>query len=162
MGRGPVVVVVAVAVGDRLTVAPGGAAGPHQPGSPYVMTVWLGVIGPTATLAWSMLARCATGGGGEIDAYDFARTLGVGHTGCRSSVLNRTLTRMVGFRAATWDGEGGVLRVRTGLGDVPPRLIAGLSVTARMAHTRLSEAASSGRADEIVAELSTGHGLGVA
>ena len=156
MGRGPEVV-----VGDRLTVAPGGAAGPHRPGSPYVM-VWLGVLGPTATFAWSMLARSATVGGGEIDAYDFARTLGVGHTGCRSSVLNRTLTRMVGFRTATWDGEGGVLRVRTGLGDVPPRLIAGLSVTARMAHMRLSEAATSGRADELVAELSTGHGLGVA
>jgi hypothetical protein len=107
----------------------------HRPGSPYIEAVWLGILGPSTTLAWSRLSRIATAQPGTaVDITDLAISLGLSaHLG-RNSAMTRTLSRMVMFGAATHSGD--TLAVRRVLPDVPERMAARLSYTARLAHRR--------------------------
>ena len=107
----------------------------HRPGSPYIEAVWLGILGPSTTLAWSRLSRIATAQpGAAVDISDLSISLGLSaHLG-RNAPITRTLSRMVMFGAATRSGD--TLAVRRVLPDVPERMAARLSYTARLAHRR--------------------------
>jgi hypothetical protein len=67
---------VALPTPERIVVLewPGvGGPGAHRPGSPYVHAVWLGVLGPSATLAWERLARQAGAApGSEVGCANLA------------------------------------------------------------------------------------------
>ena len=119
-----------VAWADPLTEVRG-----HKPGSPYVEAVWLGVLGPSTTLCWQRLSRLATAlPASAVDAADLAVSLGLGESLGRNAPISRTLGRMVAFGAAERDGD--TLAVRRALPDVPARMTARLSRTARLAHQR--------------------------
>jgi hypothetical protein len=115
----------------------------HYPGSPYVELVWLGILGPSTTLAWQRLARqVAVGGPSTIDTADLAVSLGLGGDLGRNAMMSRTLARLVAFDAAHRDGD--VLAVRVALPDLPERRLGRLSRSARLAHGRFSHVASTG------------------
>jgi hypothetical protein len=97
--------------------------------------VWLGILGPSTTLCWSRVSRIATAQPGTaVDITDLATSLGLSaHLG-RNAAMTRTLSRMVMFGAATRVGD--TLAVRRALPDVPERMAARLSYTARLAHRR--------------------------
>lgn len=123
---------------ERLTVAPLATMnGRHAPDSAYVVC-WLGVLGPTATLAWTMLAQYANAGGGTLDVDDLARTLGVGHKHGTNSPMSRALTRLRQFQVASYDEATGTFKVRTALPDVPQRFVPRMSRTALACHHRLT------------------------
>lgn len=107
----------------------------HRPGSPYIEAVWLGILGPSTTLAWSRLSRIATAQpGAAVDITDLSISLGLSaHLG-RNAPITRTLSRMVMFGAATRSGD--TLAVRRALPDVPERMASRLSYTAQLAHRR--------------------------
>ena len=108
----------------------------HRPGSPYVHAVWLGALGPSATLAWERLARqTAAAPGSEVDCADLARSLGLGDGLGHNGPLSRSLARMVAFGVATRPSEG-VLAVRRALPDASARQLARLSRSANLAHQR--------------------------
>jgi hypothetical protein len=105
----------------------------HKPGSPYVEACWLGVLGPSTTLAWQRLARLATARPATaIDTADLAASLGLGDGLGRNAAISRTLGRMVAFGAAVRSDD--TLAVRRALPDVPERMVHRLSLTARLAH----------------------------
>lgn len=108
----------------------------HRPGSAYVEAVWLGVLGPSATWAWTRLARLAsTRPGVTIDSADLATSLGLGEGLGPNAAISRTLGRLVAFDAAQRAGE--VIAPRVALGDLPARHVARLSASARLGHERL-------------------------
>ena len=110
----------------------------HRPGSPYVETVWLGVLGPSATWAWQRLARIAsTRPGATINSTDLATSLGLGQSLGPNAAISRTLSRLVAFDAAQRSAE--VIAVRVALPDLPARRAARLSPSARVAHERLGQ-----------------------
>jgi hypothetical protein len=105
----------------------------HRPGSPYVHGTWLGILGPSTTLAWERLGRIATARPSTpVDTVDLAVSLGLGHNLGRNAAISRTLNRMVAFGAAHRDAE--TLAVRRALPDVPDRMLGRLSETARLTH----------------------------
>jgi hypothetical protein len=109
----------------------------HRPGSPYVEGVWLGILGPSATWAWTRLARLAsTRPGVTIDSTDLATSLGLGDSLGANSAISRTLGRLVAFDAAQRGAD--IIAVRVALPDLPARRTARLSPSARLAHQRLS------------------------
>lgn len=129
---------VALATPERIVVVewPQVARDGHRPGSPYVHAVWLGVLGPSATLAWERLSRqVAAAPGAEVDCADLARSLGLGDGLGHNAPLSRSLARMVAFKAAARPSEG-VLAVRLALPDASPRQLARLSRSANLAHQR--------------------------
>jgi hypothetical protein len=94
---------------------------------------WLGVLGPSTTLAWQRLARLATARPATaIDTADLAASLGLGDGLGRSAAISRTLGRMVAFGAAMRSED--TLAVRRALPDLPERMVHRLSHTARLAH----------------------------
>lgn len=107
----------------------------HRPGSPYIEAVWLGILGPSTTLCWSRVSRIANAQPGTaVDITDLALSLGLSpHLG-RNAPITRTLGRMVMFGAAIRSGD--TIAVRRALPDVPERMAARLSYTARLAHRR--------------------------
>ena len=124
--------VTVVAWPDPLTEAHG-----HRPGSAYVEAVWLGVLGPSATWAWSRLARIAsTRPGVTIDSTDLATSLGLGENLAANAAISRTLGRLVAFDAAQRGAD--IIAVRVALADLPARRLSRLSPSARLAHDRLS------------------------
>lgn len=119
-----------VAWQDPLTESRG-----HKPGSPYVETVWLGVLGPSTTLCWSRLSRIATARPGSVvDTTDLGISLGLSGNLGRSAPITRTLERMIMFGAAARSGD--TLAIRRALPDVSERMASRLSYTARVAHRR--------------------------
>lgn len=121
-----------VAWADTLVEAHG-----HRPGAPYVEAVWLGVLGPSATWAWTRLARiAATRPGVTIDSTDLATSLGIGKSLGANSAISRTLGRLVAFDAAQRGAD--IIAVRTALPDLPALRTARLSSSARLAHERLA------------------------
>ena len=107
----------------------------HRPGSPYLEAVWLGILGPSTTLCWSRISRIANARPNTaIDITDLAVSLGLSGQLGRNAPITRTLSRMVMFGAATRSGD--TLAVRRALPDVPERMAARLSPTARLAHQR--------------------------
>ena len=108
----------------------------HRPGAPYVEGVWLGILGPSATWAWTRLARiAATRPGVTIDSTDLATSLGLGESLGANSAISRTLGRLVAFDAAQRGAD--IIAVRVALPDLPARRTARLSPSARLAHERL-------------------------
>ena len=108
----------------------------HRPGSPYVEGVWLGILGPSATWAWTRLARLAsTRPGVTIDSTDLASSLGLGESLGASAAISRTLGRLVAFDVAQRRAD--IIAVRVALPDLPARRAARLSPSARLAHERL-------------------------
>ena len=130
---------VALPTPERIVVVewPGiGGPGAHRPGSPYVQAVWLGVLGPSATLAWERLARQAGAApGSEVGCADLARSLGLGDSLGHNAPLSRSLARLVAFGAASRPSPG-TLAVRLALPDVSVRQLARLSRSANLAHQR--------------------------
>jgi hypothetical protein len=119
-----------VAWPDRIVEARG-----HKPGSTYVETVWLGVLGPSTTLCWSRLSRIATVRPSTVvDTTDLAVSLGLSAQLGRNAPITRTLSRMVMFGAAVRSGD--TLAIRRALPDVPPRMASRLSYSAQLAHRR--------------------------
>ncbi len=109
----------------------------HQPGSPYVEQVWLGVLGPSATWAWQRLARIASARpGATVDSTDLATSLGLGDSLSSNAAISRTLARLVAFNAAQRRLD--LIAVRVALPDLPARRAARLSPSARLAHERLA------------------------
>lgn len=107
----------------------------HRPGSPYVELVWLGVLGPSTTLAWQRLARQVTiAGPGMVDVADLSLSLGLGDNLGRNATVSRTLARLTAFGAGRRCGD--TLAVRLALPDVPQRSLARLSASALAAHAR--------------------------
>jgi hypothetical protein len=113
----------------------------HRPGSPYVELVWLGVLGPSATLAWQRLARQAAAVPyGSLDVRDLSVSLGLGASLGRNAAVSRTLARLVAFDAARRHGD--TLAVRLALPDLSERRLSRLSRSARLAHDRFGHGAS--------------------
>lgn len=125
----------------------------HKPGSAYVETVWLGVLGPSTTLCWSRLSRIASVRPGTVvDTTDLAVSLGLSAQLGRNTPITRTLSRMVMFGAAVRSGD--TLAVRRALPDVPPRTASRLSYTAQLAHRRWASIGTSDAAEQrVTAEL---------
>lgn len=108
----------------------------YPPGSPYIDLVWLGILGPSATWAWTYLARIvATKSAAVVDLDDFAATLGIARGGRRMSITH-TLDRLVRFGAAR--RVDNILAVRRRLPAVPDHQLHRLSATARTAHQRVT------------------------
>ena len=108
----------------------------HRPGSAYVEAVWLGVLGPSATWAWTRLARIAkTRPGLTIDSVDLATSLGLGDRLGANAAISRTLGRLVAFDAAQRGTD--IIAVRVALPDLPARRTVRLSRSAYLAHERL-------------------------
>ena len=133
---------VALPTPERIVVVewPGtGVPGAHRPGTPYVHAVWLGVLGPSATLAWERLARqAAAAPGSEVGCADLARSFGLGDSLGHNAPLSRSLARLVAFGAASRPSQGS-LAVRLGLPDVSARQLARLSRSANIAHQRWAQ-----------------------
>lgn len=91
-------------------------SGEFDPAGSYVETYWLPVLGPSATLALrritQSLADCA-GSGAWLPVEPLARSLGLGSSAARNSIVRRAIGRIVDFRLAEIDHERGVLAVRT-------------------------------------------------
>lgn len=131
-----------VAWPDRIVEARG-----HKPGSAYVETVWLGILGPSTTLCWSRLSRIATVRPGTVvDTTDLAVSLGLSAQLGRNAPITRTLGRMIMFGAAERSGD--TLAIRRALPDVPPRMASRLSYTAQLAHRRWASVGLSDTANE--------------
>lgn len=110
----------------------------HRPGSPYVETVWLAIIGPASAWGWQRLARIAAASKTTvtIDAAELAAGLGLGTSLGRNAPLSRTLARLEAF--GTLQRSGDSLGVRLALPDVPEQRVAKLCPTAQLAHQRLA------------------------
>ena len=105
----------------------------HRPGTPYIHGTWLGILGPTTTLAWERLSRIATASPNTpVDTVDLAVSLGLGENLGRNAAISRTLNRMVAFGAAIRSED--TIAVRRALPDVPERMLSRLSYTARLTH----------------------------
>jgi hypothetical protein len=121
------------------------------PRSMYVEMVWTGVLGPTATLLYRRLGSWAefNHDGTNVDLTDMAVSLGLGEGLGKSSLMARSLGRLVHFGAARWAGAA-ELQVRQALPPIPLRLASRLSYTARRLHeeyTRHANGAQSGRSE---------------
>jgi len=120
----------------------------HRPGSPYVEAVWLGVLGPSTTLAWARLARvAATVERASVDVTDLSVSLGLGESLGRNATITRTLNRMASFGAAHRTGD--TLAVRLALPDLPERAVGRLSLSARLAHEHLAHQRRTPTADAV-------------
>ena len=123
----------------------------HRPGSPYIELVWLGILGPSATLAWQRLARQAAAvPSSKLDVVDLSVSLGLGTGLGRNSIVSRTLTRLVAFDVAQRCGD--TLAVRLALPDLPQRRLTRLSNSARLAHDRFARGLSSAEAATAVGQ----------
>jgi hypothetical protein len=110
----------------------------HRPDSPYIEAVWLGVLGPSTTLAWRRRARLATARPGTVvGTAELAQSLGLSQGLERNAPISRTVARMESFGAAARSGR--TLPVRTALPDVAPGHRQRLSVPAQLAHGLLGQ-----------------------
>jgi len=78
-----------------------------DPRSRYVERFWLGTLGPSTVLLVRLGADLldAAGEQVEVDLYEIAARLGIGHRGGRNSPLRRTLNRACRFGAARFVGR---------------------------------------------------------
>jgi len=105
--------------------------------SPYVEGLWLSVLGPSATWALRRLSALAAARpeGVEVDLAEFGRSLGLGSGSGRSSVISRSIERLVTFGVAAWDGDA--LLVRQAVPPLSPRQLSRLSPALVGLHRRL-------------------------
>lgn len=90
-------------------------SGEFDPAGSYVEIYWLPVLGPSATWALRRITRSLADSGGSgvsLPVEPLARSLGLGSSAARNSVVRRTIGRIVDFRLAEIDHERGVLAVR--------------------------------------------------
>ena len=73
----------------------------------------------------------------QLDAEEFAASLGVGHRGGVNSHLVRPFTRLDRFSIAAWDPEAGTLAVPTQLRPVPDRWLRRLPESTRAVHASM-------------------------
>ncbi len=128
-----------VAWDDPLVEAHG--FGPH---SAYTETVWLSVLGPTASWLYRKVAVLLELGldGIEIDLADLALGLGLGAGTGRKSMISKALSRLVGFDVARWRPDG-AFAVRRALAPITEHRAARLPASVRRfheQHTRLRRA----------------------
>ena len=102
--------------------------------SRYVETFWLPILGPSATWALRRLARIAVTNDMTISVAELARALGLGSGIGRNSMIARTLSRLVMFGMARWDGQA--LAVRQAAAPLPARHLDRLTPSLRRAHER--------------------------
>ena len=100
--------------------------------SRYVETFWLPILGPSATWALRRLARIAATNDMTISVTELARALGLGTGTGRTSMIARTLSRLVMFGMARWDGQA--LAVRQAAAPLSARHLARLSPSLQRAH----------------------------
>jgi hypothetical protein len=103
----------------------------------YVELCWLPVIGPSTTwllrrLGWWVEA-CPEGV--TVQLAELAGWLGIGSNVGSSSMVQRSLRRLVRFGLASW--HGGRLKVRTVVPPLSERHLQRLSPSLRDAHDRL-------------------------
>ncbi|MEW6474299.1 MAG: hypothetical protein AB1679_18765 [Actinomycetota bacterium] len=102
------------------------------------------MIGPTA--AWTLRRLAAVVAerpeGVWVDLPDLAQSLGVGRSTSRSSVLSRTIDRLVSFRLASWDGD--VLRIRQTVPPLTARQASRLTPPLTRLHERVVQAGRDG------------------
>lgn len=103
---------------------------------PYLESVWLPVVGPSA--AWGL--RCLNGwaavqpDGVDVDLAELGEALGLtGQPSAKTAPLQRTLLRLVRFGLAEWSGT---LRVRSVLPPVSQRHLQRLSPRIQQSHDR--------------------------
>ena len=100
--------------------------------SRYVETFWLPILGPSATWALRRLARIGATNDMTISVTELARALGLGNGTGRTSMIARTLSRLVMFGMARWDGQA--LAVRQAVAPLPARHLARLTPALQRAH----------------------------
>jgi hypothetical protein len=106
------------------------------PTSPYLETVWLGVLGPTVCWAWRRFASHLElePDGFDIDLVETARLLGLGAGVGRGSPLWRSLERAVRFEVGQWRHGRSALAVRLRVPPLPRRYLVRLPASAEQAH----------------------------
>ena len=102
--------------------------------SEYVETVWLSVLGPSATWALRRLGTLVSAfpTGTWIDTAELGECLGLGGG---QALLRRTLRRLVMFSMAAVDGH--TLLVRPRVGAVSPRMLERLPLILVSEHRRM-------------------------
>jgi hypothetical protein len=108
---------------------PSTIASPSFPGDgPYTIEVWLGILGPTATLLYGRLCRMLTTADAAIvEIAELAGALGVGE-----AALHRSIQRLVEFHLV--ECNGGELSVLTRIPVVSHRMLETLTSPARRFH----------------------------
>lgn len=106
---------------------------------PYVEHVWAAAIGPTSTL---LLRRAAVlfrafPDGLEVDAKEFAHSLGLNFNGGNQQQLGKTLKRLDKFGVASWDPETGELLVPTHVRPLTHRMLERLPQSTQAVHASL-------------------------
>jgi hypothetical protein len=111
----------------------------HGPRSMYTETVWLPVLGPTASWLYRRLGSWAlhTEGGLDVDLNQLSASLGLGEGLGRNSKMAKALGRLVRFEIAR--AGGGELQVRTALPPLPMRIVKGLDPVTQTLHERYME-----------------------
>jgi len=106
---------------------------------PYVEHVYAPVVGPTSVLVLRRAGLLfeAFPEGVQLDAEEFAASLGVGHRGGTNSPVARTFTRLDRFSLASWDPEIGTLAVPTQVRPVPDRWLRRLPESTRAVHASM-------------------------
>jgi hypothetical protein len=108
---------------------PSTISSPSFPGDgPYAIEVWLGILGPTATLLYARLCRVlATADAAIVEITELASALGIGEM-----ALRRSIQRLIEFRLLEWDGAE--LSVSTRIPVVSHRMLETLTSPARRFH----------------------------
>jgi hypothetical protein len=107
-------------------------------GSQYVEAVWLGTLGPSATLALRRLGAVAAARpeGVRIDVAQLAVSLGLGVGTAKNSPIVRTLRRLETFGLARRSGD--VFLVRRSVGALPERQVRRLPPALAAFHRRMT------------------------
>src|SRR4051794_16051416 len=104
---------------------------------PYVETLWLPVIGPSATWALRRLGAWATAcpGGVNVILAELGGSLGLGWASGRNSSVQRSLRRLVMFGLAHWTSE---LAVATAVPPLADRQLRRLAPSLVRVHDRMT------------------------
>ena len=114
----------------------------HDPRSRYVETYWLGILGPSTTWLLRRLVHGleASPSGYELPLGETASCLGLGNKGGRHSPFMRSLTRLVQFDLAHYQGNAnGVLAVRRKVPPLNRRQVQRLPASLQEAHQAWQE-----------------------
>lgn len=112
---------------------------------PYAETLWLPVIGPSATLVLRRLGAWAEAcpDGLTVQLPELSEALGFGGASGPGSSVQRTLRRLLTFGLATWSGR---LEVATTIPPLADRQLRRLSPGLVRTHDRMLAATSGWRA----------------
>jgi hypothetical protein len=107
-------------------------------GSQYVEAVWLGTLGPSATLALRRLGRVAAARpeGVRVNVAELAVSLGLGAGIGKNSPIVRTLRRLERFGLARRSGD--VFLVRRAVGALPECQVSRLPAALAAFHRQMT------------------------